>query len=196
VWCGLALLARSQKRIKGLVIYMLSTGASHCRVWDLASGQLKATLAGHTEPLTSVAISQDGATLVSGSDDNTVRWEATGVGWVQLSFMKPTAFLPQALCLWCGVTPHAGCGTWPLGSSRPLWRDTQRLSSQSPSARMATLQCQGPGITPSGGSQRVLAMGDDPCLDSTTTNMLPSQFATPLTPESDVLYTAAESNVQ
>jgi WD40 repeat protein len=48
-------------------------GVTHCRVWDLASGQLKATLEGHTDPLTSVAISPDGATLVSASDDQTIR---------------------------------------------------------------------------------------------------------------------------
>ena len=44
------------------------------RVWDLASGELRSTLEGHTERVTSVAISHDDTTLVSGSNDKTVRW--------------------------------------------------------------------------------------------------------------------------
>jgi WD40 repeat protein len=44
-----------------------------CRVWDLASGQLKTTLTGHTDFVSSVAISPDGATLASGSWDETIR---------------------------------------------------------------------------------------------------------------------------
>ena len=43
------------------------------RVWDLASGEVKSTLQGHTECVTSVAISPDGLTIVSGSNDKTVR---------------------------------------------------------------------------------------------------------------------------
>ena len=42
-------------------------------VWDLASGECKSTLEGHTNLVLSVAISPDGKTIVSGSGDNTVR---------------------------------------------------------------------------------------------------------------------------
>ena len=42
-------------------------------VWDLASGEVKTTLEGHTSAVYSVAISPDGTTIVSGSADNTVR---------------------------------------------------------------------------------------------------------------------------
>ena len=42
-------------------------------VWELASGELKSTLKGHTDLVRSVAISPDGTTIVSGSDDLTVR---------------------------------------------------------------------------------------------------------------------------
>ena len=46
------------------------------RLWDVASGQLKATLKGHTAKISSVAFSPDGATLASGSYDYTVRlWD-------------------------------------------------------------------------------------------------------------------------
>ena len=44
-----------------------------CRVWDLMSGECKNTLKGHTENVLSVAISADGQTAVSGSEDKTVR---------------------------------------------------------------------------------------------------------------------------
>ena len=42
-------------------------------MWDLASGECKSTLEGHTNLVLSVAISPDGKTIVSGSGDNTVR---------------------------------------------------------------------------------------------------------------------------
>ena len=53
-----------------LVLRNLPTRAS---VWDLASGELKSTLEGHRGYVRSVAISPDGKTIVSGSDDGTVR---------------------------------------------------------------------------------------------------------------------------
>lgn len=43
------------------------------RLWDVATGELKATLKGHTEEVWSVAFSPDGQTLASGSKDTTVR---------------------------------------------------------------------------------------------------------------------------
>ena len=42
-------------------------------VWELATGECKSTLEGHTNWVYSVAISPDGKTIVSGSRDNTVR---------------------------------------------------------------------------------------------------------------------------
>ena len=42
-------------------------------MWDLASGEVKSTLEGHTDDVNTVAISPDGKTIVSGSDDKTVR---------------------------------------------------------------------------------------------------------------------------
>lgn len=43
------------------------------RVWDLASGQCSSILQGHSCHVSSVAISQDGKTIVSGSNDTTIR---------------------------------------------------------------------------------------------------------------------------
>ena len=42
-------------------------------VWDLVSGEVRSTLQGHTARVLSVAISPDSKTIVSGSDDSTVR---------------------------------------------------------------------------------------------------------------------------
>ncbi len=44
-----------------------------CRVCDVLSGKLKFVLEGHTDKVNSAAISPDSKTIVSGSDDYTVR---------------------------------------------------------------------------------------------------------------------------
>ena len=43
------------------------------KLWDVASGQEKALLEGHTDYVRSVSFSPDGTTLVRGSDDSTTR---------------------------------------------------------------------------------------------------------------------------
>ncbi len=53
------------------------SGDNTIKIWDLATGRLKATLTGHSYSVYSVAISPDGSTLVSGSYDNTIKvWRA------------------------------------------------------------------------------------------------------------------------
>ena len=42
-------------------------------MWELATGECKSSLKGHTDKVMSVAISPDGKTIVSGSCDETVR---------------------------------------------------------------------------------------------------------------------------
>ena len=52
-----------------------------CELWDVATGQHKENLTGHTGNVNSVAFSPDGQTLASGSSDNTIRlWKLTSPG--------------------------------------------------------------------------------------------------------------------
>ncbi len=39
------------------------------KIWDAVTGHVKATLEGHSKGVSSVAISHDGATIVSGSGE-------------------------------------------------------------------------------------------------------------------------------
>ena len=50
------------------------------RIWDVATGQRRVTLNGHTGGVTAVAVAPDGSWLASGGEDGTVRiWDvATG----------------------------------------------------------------------------------------------------------------------
>ena len=57
--------------------HVVSGSADHTlRVWDLATGETKTTLQGHTSWVNAVAVTPDGRHVVSGSADNTLRvWD-------------------------------------------------------------------------------------------------------------------------
>lgn len=86
------------------------------RVWDLKSQACRAILSGHKKTIRSLAIGPDGRTLISGSQDNTIRWAcyayAHGEPCTRLALPgSSTASLHQGTYL---VDPHlfsAGCGT-------------------------------------------------------------------------------------
>ena len=48
---------------------MIVLGDKTVKIWDAVTGHVKATLEGHSEWVSSVAISHDGATIVSGSGE-------------------------------------------------------------------------------------------------------------------------------
>ena len=63
------------------------------RLWDINSGQLKATLEGHTRPVYSVAFSPDGSALASGSGDKTIRLWNAGSGESQATLDGHTSWV-------------------------------------------------------------------------------------------------------
>ncbi len=73
-------------------------------VWDVQSGKCTATLTGHTDGVTSVAVAPDGRTAVSGSYDKTVRWvrRATRGGGGAGNRAASTGVCVVCVCVWGG----------------------------------------------------------------------------------------------
>ena len=59
------------------------------KVWDVATGQERATIKGHTGPVLSVALSADGKTIASGSSDYTVKIWDVATGKEKVLVIKP-----------------------------------------------------------------------------------------------------------
>jgi hypothetical protein len=128
------------------------------KVWDAATGKNLLTLKGHTESVSSVAISPDGRRIVSGSNDRTLKiWDADtgqdllslkGHTWVVSSVaFSPdgqriaTASLDNTISVW-----DAGGGAdllWLKGHSRPVSRvgyspDGKRVFGQDDCGKVLT----------------------------------------------------------
>jgi len=62
----------------GTVLYSSSFEDNLIQVWDWATGSITQTLSGHTSPVNKVAVSPDGRTLASASDDMSLKlWNLT-----------------------------------------------------------------------------------------------------------------------
>ncbi len=83
----LAVLERKLKGHKGAVLsvavspdgkwFASASNEGLVKIWDLSTGECRATLRGRTSSLSSVAITLDGKRILSGTSDNSVRiWEA------------------------------------------------------------------------------------------------------------------------
>jgi WD40 repeat protein len=62
------------------------SGDNTLRVWDLETGNCRATFGGHTASVRGVVVTPDGKTVVSGSDDNTLRVRDIETGQCLVTF--------------------------------------------------------------------------------------------------------------
>ena len=67
---------------------LLLTGSddTRARVWDVATGEIKFELSGHTASVTSVAISPDGLRILTGSQDHSAKLWDVAAGREILTF--------------------------------------------------------------------------------------------------------------
>jgi WD40 repeat protein len=62
------------------------------KVWDIKTGQCRATFEGHTNTVSCVAVTPDGKTVVSGSWDNTMKMWDIKTGQCRATFEGPTGW--------------------------------------------------------------------------------------------------------
>lgn len=96
-------------------------------LWELSSGQLRATLTGHTGTINSLCFSNDGEWLISGSDDGSTRLWRTAT-----ASAAATLVALQESQDWLVVTPDGLFDGSPKAWGQILWRFAQNSFNTSP----------------------------------------------------------------
>src|SRR5262245_44996713 len=120
----------------------VAIGASRsARLWDVKTGQQKQQFDGHTEAITSIAVSSDGRFLITGSFDKTARvWDAVTGQQLQLlaghtAAVYSVAFSPDAhYALTGGAYNDNSVRLWDVASGKEVRRFTGSDSSISAAA--------------------------------------------------------------
>lgn len=156
---------------------LLATGGlDHLiRIWDVRTGQIRMTLKGHDQPISSVAFSRDGAELTSTSDDRTVRvWSLSDVklGATSVKFEQVGRLGGTVRCMVCSpdgtlLAAAFGDGTAQLYETKP-WRARASFGTE---RRIQCLQFSPDGrlLVAGGDDKSVTLWGVDELRKSRTT---------------------------
>lgn len=98
---------------------------SPLKIWDSKTGELIITLRGHTDPVNHLAWTLDGKTLISGSDDHSIRtWDTTT--WTQIAVLQGHTNIVYAIAIspnnriLASASADNTTRLWNLNNSQPI----------------------------------------------------------------------------